>query len=389
MMIKVFNKRISLMKLKRPTLLLDRQKCLANVRLMAEKAQRHGVIFRPHFKTHQSAEIGKWFRSFGVEKIAVSSVTMAQYFAASEWKDITIAFPVNLNEIDEINALSEAIVLNVLIENEEGVQALAEQIRHTVGIFIKIDAGYHRTGVEVDNHEKVLSLIQLLSMTKNLDFKGLILHNGNTYYQTDPKSILEIHNQSIRQLAELKAFLIGHDHHPLISIGDTPAMSLTENLEHVDEIRPGNFVFYDLMQQTLGACTYDDIAVAMACPVVAVHPERLEVVIYGGAIHLSKDFLHDENGRMVFGKVVLLNETGWSDPIEQTVIKSLSQEHGVIKTTAEKIGLFYPGQFIGILPVHSCLTTNLADHLLTLDGEKIETMRRFQASRTIQGSINL
>ncbi len=365
------------MKLKRPTLLLDRQKCLANIRFMADKALHYGVAFRPHFKTHQSAEIGDWFRSFGVERITVSSVTMAQYFAASGWKDITIAFSVNLNEIDEINALAETIVLNVLIENDEGVKALAEQMKQKVGVFIKIDAGYHRTGVDVDNHEKVLSLIQMLGMSKNLDFKGLIVHNGNTYHQTDPKSILEIHNQSIWRLRELKAFLIGHGLHPLISIGDTPAMSLTENLGHIDEIRPGNFVFYDLMQQKLGACSYHDIAVAMACPVVAVHPERLEVVIYGGAIHLSKDFLHNENGRMIFGKVVLLHETGWSDPIEQTVIKSLSQEHGIIETTAEKINLFYPGQFIGILPVHSCLTTNLADHLLTLDGEKVETMRRY------------
>ena len=27
----------------------------------------------------------------------------------------------------------------------------------------------------------------------------------------------------------------------------------------------------------------------IACPVVALHPERKEVIIYGGAVHLSKD----------------------------------------------------------------------------------------------------
>ena len=31
------------------------------------------LSFRPHFKTHQSAEIGSWFRDFGVTRITVSS----------------------------------------------------------------------------------------------------------------------------------------------------------------------------------------------------------------------------------------------------------------------------------------------------------------------------
>ena len=69
----------------------------------------------------------------------------------------------------------------------------------------------------------------------------------------------------------------------------------------VDELRPGNFVFYDLMQEEIGACTLDDIAVAMACPVVAVHPDRMQWIIYGGAIHFSKDFLTLEGGRKCFG----------------------------------------------------------------------------------------
>ena len=49
----------------RPTFVLDKQICLRNIEKMAKKASEHGLRFRPHFKTHQSAEIGEWFRSFG------------------------------------------------------------------------------------------------------------------------------------------------------------------------------------------------------------------------------------------------------------------------------------------------------------------------------------
>jgi D-serine deaminase-like pyridoxal phosphate-dependent protein len=82
--------------IQKPTLLLSRQRAMANIEKMAQKALHSGVRFRPHFKTHQSAQVGEWFREFGVEAITVSSVEMALYFAQHGWRDITIAFPVNL-----------------------------------------------------------------------------------------------------------------------------------------------------------------------------------------------------------------------------------------------------------------------------------------------------
>ncbi len=86
---------------------------------MALKARRHNVTLRPHFKTHQSAEIGSWFRDFGINSIAVSSVEMANYFAKNGWDDITIAFPVNILETDKINKLAGNISLNLLVEFDE------------------------------------------------------------------------------------------------------------------------------------------------------------------------------------------------------------------------------------------------------------------------------
>ena len=82
----------------RPTLLLDVVRARRNIARMADKARRNGVRFRPHFKTHQSAAIGAWFRAEGVACITVSSVTMARYFADQGWQDITIVFPVNVRE---------------------------------------------------------------------------------------------------------------------------------------------------------------------------------------------------------------------------------------------------------------------------------------------------
>jgi len=362
------------MKLKRPTLLIDKEKCLNNIRLMKQKADRNKVLLRPHFKTHQSAEIGGWIRNEGVSAIAVSSISMAKYFADNGWSDITVAFPVNINEIDEINELAGRINLNLLVENDEGVDCLASRLKFEVNIYVKIDAGYHRTGILVNAHGTIKNLINKINRSSLLRFKGLLVHNGHTYKARSKEEVVAIHNRSLDELKPLKANLLESNIDAEISIGDTPSMSILDNLDAVDEIRPGNFVLYDVMQAALGSCGLSDIAVALACPVVAKHADRLEIVIYGGAIHLSKDFITGKDGKPMHGNVIQLNQGPWTDVVGNTFVKSLSQEHGVISADARFFNEIHVGDFIGILPIHSCLAVDLMSEYFTVEGKKITTL---------------
>jgi len=66
------------MNITKPTLILDEAKCKTNSAFMADKARRHNLELRPHFKTHQSLEIGRWFKDAGVKKITASSLDMAE-----------------------------------------------------------------------------------------------------------------------------------------------------------------------------------------------------------------------------------------------------------------------------------------------------------------------
>ena len=123
---------------------------------MADKANASGVIFRPHFKTHQSAEVGEWFRDYGVNAITVSSLSMAREFAKHAWDDITIAFPVNLRELDEYKKLAKDINLNLLVDAEEVVETLAVEMDTRLGIFIDIDTGYGRSGI---HHSEIVKIL--------------------------------------------------------------------------------------------------------------------------------------------------------------------------------------------------------------------------------------
>lgn len=355
-----------------PTLLLDKEKCMNNIRLMVEKAKRNGVMLRPHFKTHQSAQVGEWFREAGVRAITVSSLRMAQYFANNGWDDITVAFPVNVLEIERINNLAGKITLHLIAANLEGIQRLQHVLHHPVGLWLKIDTGYRRTGVLANDHIAVENILNEVDKNHNLKFQGFLSHDGHTYKQTDVEAVQTINNTTVYLLNLLGRKFRERYPDLKLSIGDTPSCSIVERLAGVDEIRPGNFVFYDLTQQHIGSCSYEQIAVCMACPVVAIHPDRNEIILYGGSVHFSKDALMQEGGQVVYGLVVELTENGWSAPLDGLQIVSLSQEHGVVRASASQFKRYKVGDVMGVLPIHSCLTADLMKRYKTLEGEEIE-----------------
>lgn len=356
----------------KPTLILDEEKCKRNIAKMVSKAAKNNLILRPHFKTHQSLEIGHWFKNAGVNCITVSSITMAQYFA-KEWNNITVAFPINILEIEEINDLASKVTLNLIAVNKESISFLNQHLRHPVNIFIKIDVGTHRTGVLPDNYNLIDSITTEISASSFLHFKGFLGHAGHSYQCRGIEEIQKVHNEAKSIMKTLKTRYESGYPQLQISLGDTPTCSVAEGFEKVDEIRPGNFVFYDITQEQIGSNSYNEIAVAMACPIVAIHPERNEVVVYGGGIHLSKDVMI-ENDTKVYGKIALADQNGWGDILEDCFVKKLSQEHGIIKVSERLISQFKIGEFIYILPVHSCMSADLMKSYLTTDGCKISML---------------
>lgn len=358
--------------IRRPTLLLDKEKAIRNIEKMAGKARKSGVRFRPHFKTHRSAGVAEWFRDFDVDAITVSSLDMAAYFADHGWSDITVAFPVNLLEIDKINSLAAEIALGLLVESKEAVQFLAAHLDHKVSAWIKVDVGYGRTGVTWDRPDEIVELAQAVVATDRLAFRGLLTHAGHSYHAASKLELEAIHRDSVARLAHVRAALRAEGFSQVeLSSGDTPTCSIVDDFSGLDEIRPGNFVFYDLKQAGIGSCSEREIAVAVACPVVAKHPQRNEIVLYGGAVHLSKESFARADGTPTFGHVAFWDGDGWGPSLPDTYVSSLSQEHGIVRTTVDVLNRVHVGDVLIVVPVHSCLLSYLLNDYHTLDGEII------------------
>ncbi len=361
----------------RPTLIIDLEKVNKNLDRMLERANNHRVKLVPHFKTHQSKQVGEIYRSKGIESITVSSVKMAEYFAENGWRDITIAFPVNILEVKALNAMiRKEIKLTVLLNHLESVEMLNNSLDGKIDAFIEIDAGYGRSGVLHSDVFQVQEIALAVKDSGNLNLKGLYSHPGDSYGCNSVEEIQSLWADAKEKVISLKEQVFSRDEDVIIRMGDTPGCSVVEDFRGIDEIGPGNFIFYDLVMNYLDVCDESDIAVALAAPVVFKSKERLEIIIHGGAVHLSKDHLYDAHEHKFFGEIVVFTEEGWSPIIKGAKLKSVSQEHGILTVSQEIFDQIELGDVVGVLPIHSCLTANLMKEYLTLEGQKMEHLEK-------------
>lgn len=366
----------------KPAIIINLDQVKRNIQRMAHKARRQEIRFRPHFKTHQSAVIGELFRQEGVTEITVSSVDMALYFAGHGWDDITIAFPANVRQAKTINELARRIHLGLLVESSETVEALSRTLSTPIDVWIEIDDGSHRTGVAWDQPDEVLRVIKTAQGNGLIRVKGLLTHAGRIYHADSPADIMKIYSETVERMNVLRQTLSEQGYILELSVGDTPGCTLAADLGQVDEIRPGNFIFYDAQQMALGVCSAGDIAAVVACPVVAKYPERGEVAIYGGAVHFSKDTVENDD-KVVFGLAATMNnqEREPSDPTWLSIVPGgyltrLSQEHGIVQLPRSVIHDITTGDLLYIIPAHVCLTVSSLGEYYSTRGEFIPTLNK-------------
>jgi D-serine deaminase-like pyridoxal phosphate-dependent protein len=352
-----------------PTLLLDQKRVENNVARLVNKARKHGLRLRPHMKTHQSLAVGQWLKSFDIHQITVSSVQMADYFAPY-WQDITIAFPLNWREIELVKALQNRTKLAITVESPETVQLLDKELETPIDAWVKIDSGYHRTGIPHDDIARLDAQIEAFKSASKIHLKGFLTHAGNTYQAATPDEVRALFKLSNQAMTNVKHRYESQFPDLEVSVGDTPSCSLASIFPGVDEIRPGNFFFYDATQQHLGACQWEDVAVCMACPVVAVHPQRKAIVVYGGGVHFSKEFI-EHDGQRIYGFAAQLTNEGWQDPDGEVLLTALSQEHGTLTYQGDEPP-YKVGDIAGIVPIHSCMTANLMQGYRLTSGEHID-----------------
>lgn len=345
-----------------PALLLDLDVLERNLARMAEKTAGFEVALRPHIKTHKCVEVGERQRALGSRGITVSTLYEARVFAGHGFDDLTWAFPVILSRLDEVRDLAARVTLRVVVDSLEAVRGL-ESLGMPLHVWLKVDCGYHRAGVDPVS-EEALEVGRALARSSTLRFDGILSHSGHAYKGKTREEVAAAAEEERSVMAgfaeRLRAAGIAV---PAVSVGSTPAMSVIERMDGVTEARPGNYCFYDHMQVGLGACEVRDCAATVLASVVSHRAGADRSIIDAGALALSKDPGLDWAAPAGFGEVFSDYATGALSPDLRLV--SLSQEHGIVSAPLPV------GTKMRILPNHSCLTAAQFDEYHVVRGAEV------------------
>jgi D-serine deaminase-like pyridoxal phosphate-dependent protein len=350
-----------------PAFLVDRAIVAQNCASMREKAISSGVAFRPHVKTHKTLEIGRMQHAGATGPITVSTLAEAEAFRNDGYRDITYAFPIAPEKLHRVAALAVGMErLSVLVDSDRALRALEEfAVSHgiTFDVFLKVDCGYHRAGVDPGSPDSV-RLALALARSEGVRFQGLLTHAGHSYNAADVEEVRRVAAEEAGCLTRFRALLASEGlEETRRSVGSTPTAAVVERFSECDEVRPGNYVFYDAFQATLGSCKFSDVAVSVLTTVVGSYPERSALIIDAGALALSKD-TGPSHIDPRFGYGVVCDES--LNPLPMR-IEALSQEHGKVSTR-----MHVPvGTRLRVIPNHSCLTAAMFDAYQIVDRGKV------------------
>lgn len=346
-----------------PALLLDLNKMDANIKDIVRFAENAGVNVRPHLKTHKSIKIARRLIEAGAVGVTVAKVGEAEVMVAGGINDILIAFPVaQSTKLARVKKLQEKAKITVAVDSMEQATLLHEFFKNgePLNVWIKVNSGLKRVGVEPN--EEVVELAKHINNLTALCLNGIFTHAGHSYAATSPEQIEKIANEEAEtvlksvKLCEEAGINIKHR-----SIGSTPTFKIAGAIKGITEIRPGNAVFYDMIQVGLGVATEKQCALTVLASVVSKKSDR--IVIDAGSKTLALD-------RGAHGNSSITGH-GYMIGYPELVIERLSEEHGVIPLKHE-VDLKLNDR-ITIIPNHACVVANLFDtYLVHQNGKMID-----------------
>lgn len=336
-----------------PSLLLDVERARHNAERIGSRVRAMGAHLRPHVKTHKCVEVARLQTEGFDGRITVSTLAEAEAFAEHGFANVTYAVPIDPGKFARAAELARRCERLALVTDDPAIpaqlDAAAGRAGVTFDVFVKIDCGYHRCGVEPDTPEAVDIPRRLLDAS-HLRFAGILTHAGHSYHAASREEVLAIarHERDLMTAHAARLRAEGMDV-PTVSIGSTPTITAVDHLDGVDEVRPGNYVFFDEFQASIGSCEPSDCAISVLAAVVHRDRARRRVVVDAGALALSKD----TGAGSGYGRIVTVDgeETGCR-------VSSLSQEHGEVSVpddaTFDRLTI---GARLRVVANHSCLTS--------------------------------
>jgi D-serine deaminase-like pyridoxal phosphate-dependent protein len=160
-----------------PALLVYPEAIASNIARTLDLLGGDGGRWRVHIKTAKLGHTLRMLVGRGICNFKCATTLELQVACKSGAEDVLFAYPAvgaNARRVREIADAFPSIRISALAENEEQVRQWQGS---RVGVFVDINSGMNRTGVEQGRSDKVLSLTRMISDAK-VEFLGLHYYDG-------------------------------------------------------------------------------------------------------------------------------------------------------------------------------------------------------------------
>ncbi len=356
-----------------PQVLIDHQRLLNNISRAQELADTAGLRLRPHAKTHKSPIVASWQIERGAVGICCAKIGEAEVFAAAGIDDIRLPYPVNPSNAPRLLALMDRASISIIVDHLDvarGWSDAMQRARRSLDVLVKVDVGFHRCGIDPQND--ALGFLQIVAALPGLRLRGLLSHAGHSYHAASEEALDAIAVDEAGTLLQLRgraaASGIALDE---VSVGATPTLRYSVRQKGITELRPGNYVYFDRTQVSLGAAALDDCALTVLATVVS-KPAADRIILDCGSKTLTNDRARGITTVAGYGAVLSgsTDNLDWAREVDEALtIDRLSEEHATVRVAGGTP--LQPGDRVRVLPNHSCVVSNLVDVVRLVEGETV------------------
>lgn len=210
---------------------------------------------RPHVKTHKSKTVVKLHRDRGIETFKCATTAEAEMLAAAGCGDVLVAYQTVGPALEELHALARryrSTRFACLVDNlstARAIDAACERNGAVLGVYLDLDVGMHRTGVEPGAAAE--ELYDFLDDARWLEARGLHAYDGHIH--DGELSARSRHAAAARETALALASSTGAGE---IVLGGTPSFPChAAAWQPGITLSPGTYVYHDWGY----ACRYPDL----------------------------------------------------------------------------------------------------------------------------------
>jgi len=351
-----------------PALILYPEAIASNVECTLNLLDGNAARWRAHIKTAKLNFTLRMLLDRGARNFKCATTLELQQACRAGASDVLVAYPVmaaNARRVRDISRQFPDVSISVLVEQEEQIR----QWRGSdIGIFLDINPGMNRTGIEQTAQKRVLDLA-LATKRAGLEFRGLHYYDGQFGSVDEPERTRTAH-AGYDRLMELVRELehAGTSVTEIITAG-TPAFPCSLSYQpfrsgnFIHRVSPGTVVYNDATSLAQLPPQYGYMPAALVLARVVSHPRHGIVTCDAGHKAVSAD------AGIPTCVVVGHPELTPLSPSEEHL--PLAVEEG---SQAPPIG-----DTLYLLPRHVCPTVNNFDAALIARNGRIEAEEKVSA----------